>query len=244
MVWPLAFFRNNRHVLAYSTDEQKQLNNHAMKFLRDMMEHPAGVPYRMLGAQEWGLDLTFPYWNVSEVWLPQIIHGGDQLKTPQSWSFEYNGPSVQWSWQRMLASFTDEDLGKLAGRGGGIVGCKLMPRLGSYDHLRTTLRITEGRPFPKDVVCPVWDFVIFSSTGDATGVRPKWGKRDFDIHYYVRNGSKVFGENATGTLLAPPGMSAGRGTYKYYKQKTIDDVWRQIPASETHRPLDRGAMWH
>ena len=151
------------------------------------------------------------------------------------WSFEYSGTPVRWSWQRMLASFTDADLRKLAGRDGGIVGCKLMQRCGSYDHKRHDVRNQEGRSFAKNIVCPMWDFVIFSSTGDAIGIRPKWNSICFDAHAYVLNARKVFGEDDKGHMLAPPGMSAGPGTYKYYKQNAIDEAWHQIPAQEIIR---------
>ena len=136
----------------------------------------------------------------------------------------------------MLASFTDDDLRTLAGRGGGIVGCKLMQRCGSYDHKRHDVRNREGRSFAKNVVCPMWDFVIFSSTGDAIGIRPRWNSIYFDAHAYVLNACKVFGEADQGDMLAPPGMSAGPGTYKYYKMKSIDAEWRQIPADDIIRP--------
>ena len=135
----------------------------------------------------------------------------------------------------MLASFKYSNLQQLAGRGGGIVGCKLMQRFGSYDHRRSSLRIQEERAFSQDVVCPMWDFVIFSSTGDATGIRPKWDSVCFDIHYYVVNGCKVVGQDDKGMMLAPLGMSAGPGTYKYYKQEAIDETWHQIPAAEIIR---------
>ena len=145
----------------------------------------------------------------------------------------------------MLASFKDEHLQHLAGRGGGIVGCKLMQRCGSYDHKRHDVRNQEGRSFAKNVVCPMWDFVIFSSTGDATGIRPKWDWLCFDIHYYVVNGCKVFGQDDKGMMLAPPGMSAGPGTYKYYKKKETDEVWQQTPAFEIicGMPRNVGALW-
>ena len=58
-VWPIEFFINNRRALAYDSAEQKQLNNHAMKFLRDQLEQPAGVRDRALDAHTTGLDLTF-----------------------------------------------------------------------------------------------------------------------------------------------------------------------------------------
>ena len=144
-VWPIEFFINNRRALAYDSAEQKHLNNHAMKFLRDQLERPAGVPDSSRGFDTFGLDLTFAQLDICDISLPQIIHGGQDLKTPMSWSFEYSGTPVRWSWQRMLASFKDNSLQQLAGRGGGIVGCKLMQRFGSYDHKRRSLRIQEGR---------------------------------------------------------------------------------------------------
>ena len=236
-VWPIEFFISNRHALAYDSGEQKHFNNHAMKFLRDQLERTAGVPDSDNGFATFGLDLTFAQLDICDISLPQIIHGGQELKTPMSWSFEYSGTPVRWSWQRMLASFTDADLQKLASNGGGIVGCKLMQRCGSYDHKRSDVRNHEGRPFAKHVVCPMWDFVIFSSTGDATGIRPRWDSTRFDIHAYVLRGHRIFGDDNTGKILAPPGMSAGPGTFKYVycKQDSIDTEWRQIPAVDIIR---------
>ena len=132
----------------------------------------------------------------------------------------------------MLASFSDSHLQQLAGRGAGIVGCELMPRAGSYDHKRSPLRIDEGRGFSKDVVCPMWGFIIFSSTGDATGILPKWDSVEFGIHYYVLGGCKLIGHDDTGIMIAPHGLSAGPATLQHYKRKETDETWHQIPANE------------
>ena len=94
-VWPIDFFIENRAYLAYGGQVQKHINNHAMKFLRDQVEAPAGVPGQKFGAM--GLDVTFPQLEVCQLSLPQIIHGDKELKTSQSWSFEWGGTPELWS---------------------------------------------------------------------------------------------------------------------------------------------------
>ena len=131
----------------------------------------------------------------------------------------------------MLASLKDDQLEELCGRGGGgIIACKLMPRRGSYDHKRTTMYCEEGRALNKGISCPLWDFVIFSSNGNVTGLRPRWGGTEFHVHYFMKDGIAVALPNEVAQeMLAPPGASVGPGTYKYYKQLERQGTWNALP---------------
>jgi len=234
--WPLDFFKNNRYQLAFGDGVSKYRNNHAMKWFREMVEYPPGKPYGTFGS--YGMDLTFPQLDVCEIFMPQIIHEKGtavELKTTSSWSFEYQSVPVPWSWQRMVAALNDDDLDRLVGgRGGGasrgIVGCKLMPRLGSYDHKRQCLAGDEGRQFASNIRCQLWDFVFFSTEGNVTGLRPKWDTNHFDVHFYMQGGVKVFKDNdernAITQMIGPHGCSMGPGTYKHYKVQEADATWK------------------
>ena len=142
----------------------------------------------------------------------------------------------------MLASLEDKDLETLiGGRGGGaIIGCKFMQRKGSYDHKRTTTYYKEGRPMPRDRICPLYDFVIFSSNGNVTGLRPKYGSLDFSVHQYIIEGKTVAREQDVPIeMLAPAGASVGPGSYKYYKTMEWDCKWK----AQSWQQIDR-AMRH
>ena len=138
----------------------------------------------------------------------------------------------------MLASLKDNDLETLIGGrgGGGIIGCKFMQRSGSYDHSRTTVYAEEGRPLPHYRTCPLYDFVIFSSNGNVTGLRPKYGSLEFDVHQYIHEGIAVArSPDVHAYMLAPPGASVGPGTYRYYKKLEADLKWKALSWHQIER---------
>ena len=246
-VWPVEFFKKNRKILAYEGTEAKTINNRAMKFFRDQCEYKRGVPSDYLPL---GLDLTFPQFDVVAMELPFMIHDGGEtgdwkeLKTTMSWSWEYSGLTSSWGWQRMLAALPDECLDELVGkddgasRGGGVRGiyaCKLMPRLGSYDHKRHNVYAQEGRPIPKGTIVPLWDFVFFTTHGNIVGLRPAWMKTHFDVHYYRKGGLPVALEEDRLHMLGPPGQSMGEGTYARYKRMEVDTSWKALSWAEISR---------
>ena len=139
----------------------------------------------------------------------------------------------------MVASLKDKDIETLiGGRGGGaIIGCKFMQRKGSYDHSRTTTYYEEGRPMPRDRICPLYDFVIFSSNGNVTGLWPKYGSLDFFVHQYIDEGIAVArSQDVPSEMLAPAGASVGPGSYKYYKTMERDLKWKAF----SWKQIDRG----
>ena len=129
----------------------------------------------------------------------------------------------------MLASLKDNDLETLIGGrgGGGIIGCKFMQRSGSYDHSRTTMYYEEGRPMPRDRICPLYDFVIFSSNGNVTGLRPRYGSNEFDVHHYIHDRQTLARpQDVPNTMLAPAGATVGPGSYQYYKKMEGVITWK------------------
>ena len=147
----------------------------------------------------------------------------------------------------MLAALPDAALDALVGgdrgggvgvRGGGVRGitaCKFMPRLGSYDHKRHSLYAKEGRPVPKYVVIPLWDFVFFTTEGNIVGLRPSWNKYDFTVHFYQVDGIPVTLAEERKHMISEPGESVGPGTYRHYKEMEgdqLDPEWRAMPWQE------------
>ena len=240
--YTLEWFKRNRCLLAFdSTEDPKVINSLAMKFLRGLCEDEHGVPSTGRGIATYGIDLTMPQFEVMQIVMPEMIHGrmhDNPLKTHGSYVFELSSKDTKmWSWQRMLASLKDNDLETLIGvRGGGIVGCKFMQRLGSYDHSRHTMYSEEGRPLPRNRTCPLYDFVIFSSNGNVTGLRPKYGSIEFDVHQYIHEGIAVARScDVHNYMLAPPGASVGPGTYRYYKNIEADLKWKALSWQQIDR---------
>ena len=90
---------------------------------------------------------------------------------------------------------------------------------------------------PRDRICPLYDFVIFSSNGNVTGLRPKYGSLDFDVHQYIHEGIALArSQDVPPPMLAPAGASVGPGTYKYYKTMERDLKWRAF----SWQQIDRG----
>ena len=73
-----------------------------------------------------------------------------------------------------------------------------------------------------------------------SGLRPKYGSLEFDIHPYIHEGDALARPcDVPSTMLAKAGASVGPGTYKYYKAmegvlkwKTLS--WHKIERSERH----------
>ena len=78
---------------------------------------------------------------------------------------------VQWSWQWMIAQLDAESMQVAVngedGTSGGIIGCTLMARSGSYDHTRCAV---EGAA----VRLPLWDFVIRRRDGSELRMKSSW----------------------------------------------------------------------
>ena len=141
-----------------------------------------------------------------------------------------------WSWMEMVAQLDDASIEFVVtgeGRSGGLVGCDLSTRPGSYDHSRrhqledggATVAAQHG--FEGIYQLPTWDFVLRRDDGSAIRLHPQWSTQ------------KVVSFPAEGHAepVEPPiaglGKSDGRGTYKKYKligaERTLKFAARRRP---------------
>ena len=108
-------------------------------------------------------------------------------------------------WEAMSSQLA----GQQHGRSRGLVGCRLAPRPGSYDHKRHHKLATEGVD-TKAVRLPVWDFLL--QREDGTGMRLHPQRSTTAIETFEDAGHR----NPIDIPRRGHGTSDGRGTYRRY----------------------------
>ena len=192
-VFDLNYFLNYRAF----TDDYKQ-HNAALKYLRAQQEDTQN-PFD-------SLVLALPHAGAVDVAV--LLHAEKGM----AWTF--SDERRQWSWHELIAQLTDDGISQVVngpqGHSGGVVGCSLALRPGSYDHKRHHMLRQTGNhaDVPK---LPIWDFVVHRGDGTAMRLRPQWSTRKVEI----------FEAEGHVNAIAPPrrglGRSDGLGTYKYFK---------------------------
>ena len=170
-----------------------QLNNTALKFIRDTNE-TNGNPT----SESVELTMFDPY------------DIGVLVRTK---GMEYTfaeGETQPWSWRQMLASFKDETRRQILGHDGdGLVSISCSAMVGSYDHKRHHAAKVAGRPFDKDAAVPVWDFVVTRASGVSVRFHPHQTNKKVDI-------ASVTNPPPSNHPAKGRGQTEGPGTYRRY----------------------------
>jgi hypothetical protein len=186
-VFDLKFFQQP---LTY-TASYKQ-HNAALKWFRHRLE-----------SQEHPLPHKLP----NNVAVAAIVH-------PPGMGYTFNTDvSHDWSWLEMVAQLDRESMAFVVSgpdnRSGGLVGCDVDSRPGSYDHARHHALRVAGAPEPSHL--PIWDFVLRRNDGTSIRLHPQWSSPKVDW-YEVKGHAPPVSPPVAGL-----GKSDGPGTYKFFK---------------------------
>ncbi len=192
-----------------------QQHNAALKWFR--MECESHYPDNPQDAP------PYVFSNVEAAQVAAINHGKGM-----GWDFDNQGARVPWNWLEMVAQMDAESMRTLVqGEGGharGLTGCEFSPRPNSYDHKRHHALGAGGGTLK----LPIWDFVLWRSDGTGIRLHPQWST--FKVEFF-----RVEGHEA---MVQPPqqglGKSAGRGTYKYYKNLAADGYFKFDRSKRPH----------
>ena len=192
-----------------------ELNNTALKSIRDCGEDPPGYPKMPPG---YGKELfdrdPFPI---------------QTLRRTKGMHYELVDPVQPWSWRGMLNGFSDPTLVRVVGP--GITGICCMPMHGTYDHARRNAAkelgivfddLSEGAAYEgprRDAPVPVWDFVVTRVDGIRVRFHPQLTTKKMGISDWLmpmeRDGP-----------AAGPGKSDGKGTFRRMQQSNYPETGR------------------
>ena len=133
-------------------------------------------------------------------------------KVGSGYVFDYRPSSLMhWSWHQMVAQLDTRSMKIVVdgptGRSGGLIGCSLVPRPGSYDHIRCS-KMSEPRRR-----LPIWEFVLRRADGSAVRMKPRWGETKIGC----QEGRGPWQDEEIPLPKKGVGQSDGPGTYRYYK---------------------------
>ena len=165
--------------------------------------------------------LRFKHKSVERFKLPpQIEKEKIQHFEGPSYAF-YEGVKEPWSWVSMVASLDTESMQYVVtneGRSRGLCCCYFSPRPKSYDHQSAAAARKKGI----DVVLKPqsWDLLLTRDDGSAVRLHPEWSKTKFN----------AYPEEGPATEMPTPkkgfGKSAGRGSFKAYKNDGVEKILR------------------
>ena len=147
-----------------SGQQKKQLNNQALKSIRDTNEVSIGVPFNWRGVE-------LIHKHTFEVM--SLEHGKGE-------AYRLFEPKVPWSWKMMLNGMDDETLGTLAGET-GIASITCQPIPNTDDGKRVKASRKQGVEMDVLGRVPIWDFVVTRSDGTRVRFHPKPTNRDISI---------------------------------------------------------------
>ena len=190
-VWDLEFFAALKKEKRFTPGYRQ--HNAALKWFRDKCE------------REHVAEAKFS--NQTKAAVAGIRH-------PKGMSYTFDESEMgEWSWWEMVAMLNSESMEFVVAsdRSGGLVGCRLEPRPGSYDHKRHHEKNLAGRP-ETDTQLRVWDFVLIRKDGSGVRLHPQWSTPKVESYAVEGHDEEVQ------TPWAGLGGSDGPGTYKSYKE--------------------------
>ena len=191
-VFDLGFFQG------LEVGEHWRNHNAALKLYREQDDNP----------ESWARESWRKFSNTEKDWRAEIDH-------PRGMQFSFKTDRVQWSWLDMIAQLDEPSMRYVVngddsrGSGCGVTECWFTPRPGSYDHALQHANKDAGRETWES---SIWDFVIKRADGTGVRLHPQWKTNEI----------MTFPEEGHWLQVQPPdqgpGHSAGKGTYKMYKE--------------------------
>ncbi len=190
-------------LLHIQRDEPKQkweLNNVALKFLRDSVE-AAGPDH--------------PGWDFAR---GDFVPIGVLLRdSGMDYTFEAHRRQP-WSWKRFLAALKPDDMERVVGPGIARFGLCGFPD--TYDHKRHTAATRAGRPQKPDL--QVWDFIVVRTDNTGVACHPDLKSRKVGIRDLT-----VWPTSAP--PAAGRGGSDGHGTFRGFVKRNYPAIVRAPP---------------
>ena len=176
-------------IRAFDTPTQRNdLNNVALKWLRDTNENPPGVP-------------TVEYVDITD--QPMIDIGMIVRSKGPLYAFD----PIQrqpWSWLAMIKGYRAEVQARIVGN--GLVSIRCMPIPDTYDHKRCKAMEDAKTPYRLPNV-QVWDFVVEQSNGTQVRFHPNLKGGKVTISSMAQQPEATHPDNGLG-------KSDGRGTFR------------------------------